>query len=160
VVSAVSLSKVAGALRRPRPPSGKETTMDESPAAFPAFSHIAVTVADLDVSTPWYTNLFGSKPVLDEDTGPFRHVVYALEGGVLFGLHTFPEGTSGTFDVHHPGLDHVAFGVTDRAQLADWAERLDSLSIAHGDIIDAHYGSGLSFKDPDGIALELFAPPA
>jgi glyoxylase I family protein len=24
----------------------------------------------------------------------------------------------------------------------------------------AHYGSGLSFKDPDGIALEFFAAPA
>jgi glyoxylase I family protein len=26
--------------------------------------------------------------------------------------------------------------------------------------VDAHYGSGLSFRDPDGIALEFFAPPA
>jgi hypothetical protein len=23
-----------------------------------------------------------------------------------------------------------------------------------------HYGSALSFRDPDGIALEFFAPPA
>ena len=27
------------------------------------------------------------------------------------------------------------------------------------DIKDAGYGSGLSFRDPDNIALELFAPP-
>ena len=32
--------------------------------------------------------------------------------------------------------------------------------IKHGGIVDAHYGSGLSFKNPDGIALEFFAPPA
>ena len=32
--------------------------------------------------------------------------------------------------------------------------------IAHGGIVDAHYGSGVSFRDPDGIALEFFAPPA
>jgi hypothetical protein len=32
--------------------------------------------------------------------------------------------------------------------------------VPHGGIIDAHYGSALSFKDPDGIALEFFAPPA
>jgi hypothetical protein len=25
---------------------------------------------------------------------------------------------------------------------------------------DAHYGSGISFRDPDNIALEFFAPPA
>ena len=38
--------------------------------------------------------------------------------------------------------------------------RLDDLGIEHGEIKDAHYGSGLSFRDPDGIALEFFAPPA
>jgi catechol 2,3-dioxygenase-like lactoylglutathione lyase family enzyme len=58
------------------------------------------------------------------------------------------------------GLDHVSFGVADRAELEKWARRLDELGIAHGHIRDAGYGSALSFRDPDGIALELFAPPA
>jgi catechol-2,3-dioxygenase len=57
-------------------------------------------------------------------------------------------------------LDHVAFACADRAELADWQSRLDALGIKHGGIVDAHYGSGLSFKDPDGVALEFFAPPA
>jgi hypothetical protein len=35
-----------------------------------------------------------------------------------------------------------------------------SLGVAHGKIKDEHHGSGLSFRDPDNIALELFAPPA
>ena len=35
-----------------------------------------------------------------------------------------------------------------------------SISVAHGEIVDASYGCGLSFRDPDNIALELFAPPA
>jgi hypothetical protein len=30
----------------------------------------------------------------------------------------------------------------------------------HGGIKDATYGSGVSFRDPDGIPLEFFAPPA
>ena len=38
--------------------------------------------------------------------------------------------------------------------------RLDELGIQHGSIVDANYGSGLSFRDPDNIALEFFAPPA
>ena len=29
--------------------------------------------------------------------------------------------------------------------------RLDELGIEHGEIQDAHYGSGVSFRDPDGI---------
>ena len=47
---------------------------------FPSLAHVAVTVTDLDRSTRWYTALFGSGPVLDEDeeSGTFHHTVYAL----------------------------------------------------------------------------------
>jgi glyoxylase I family protein len=128
---------------------------------FPGFTHVAVTVANLSASVPWYSRLFESEPVLDEDTGPFRHVVYAIDGGALFGLHEFPDGVRSTgFDPRRPGLDHISFGCADRTDLEQWQKRLDTLGIAHGGIVDAHYGSGLSFKDPDGIALEFFAPPA
>ena len=64
------------------------------------------------------------------------------------------------FDERSPGLDHVSFGCSDRAELENWASRLDELGVTHGEVVDAHYGSGLSFRDPDGIALEFFAPPA
>jgi glyoxylase I family protein len=128
---------------------------------FPGIAHVAVTVTDLSVSGPWYARLFGAEAVLDEDTGPFRHVVFALPGGTLFGLHGFPDGDrSGVFDPRRAGLDHVAFGCADRAELQRWQARLDELAIRHGGIRDAHYGSGLAFQDPDGVALEFFAPPA
>jgi catechol-2,3-dioxygenase len=129
---------------------------------FPAITHVAVTVSDLSVSVPWYTRLIGADPVLDEDTGPFRHVVYAI-GGTLLGLHGFPGGIvaeGGPFQPYRRGLDHVAFRATDRSDLEKWQRHLDELGIEHGGIVDAHYGSGLSFKDPDNIALEFFAPPA
>ena len=128
--------------------------------SMPAITHVAVTVSDLAVSVPWYSEVLGVEPVLDEDTGPFRHVVYLL-GTTLFGLHGFPDlATTTKFDERRPGLDHVAFGCAGRDELEKWAARLDELGIAHGDIVDAHYGSGLSFRDPDNIAFELFAPPA
>jgi glyoxylase I family protein len=128
---------------------------------FPGLAHVAVTVTDLAVSAPWYSRLFGVEAALDEDAGPFYHVVFPIGGGALFGLHTFPEGVSATdFDPRRLGLDHVSFACADRAELERWQERLDELGIAHGDILDAHFGSGLSFKDPDGIALEFFAPPS
>lgn len=129
---------------------------------FPALAHVAVTVSDLERSTRWYAALFDADPVLDEDetTGGFHHTVFALDGGQLFGLHTHPAPTDGGFDERRAGLDHVAFACADRAGLEGQAARLDSLGIAHGGIVDAHYGSGVSFRDPDGIALEFFAPPS
>ena len=126
---------------------------------FPTIAHTALTVSDLSTSVPWYERLFGAKAVLDEDTGPFRHVVWAL-GSTLVGLHQFPDGRAETFDERRVGLDHLAFACTSRDELEQWETRLDELGIKHGGIVDAGYGSGLSFRDPDGIALEFFAPPA
>ena len=127
---------------------------------FPAVTHVAVTVSDMTTSVAWYNRLFGAQAVLDEDTGPFRHVVYAIGGGMLFGLHVFPDGDRSVgFNPRRPGLDHVAFNCADRAELERWQDRLNELGIKHGGIVDAHYGCGLSFRDPDDIALEFFAPP-
>ena len=66
-------------------------------------------------------------------------------------------------------LNHVAVTVSDIGVSGPWYRaligadpvlaRLDELGIAHGGVVDAHYGSGLSFRDPDGVALEFFAPP-
>ncbi len=130
---------------------------------FPSLAHVAVTVTDLDRSTRWYSALFGSEPVLDEDddSGVFHHTVYLIGGGQLFGLHKHPaDGTGGDFDERNAGLDHVAFACADRAELESWATRLDGLGVKHGGVLDRPYGSGVSFRDPDGIALEFFAPPA
>ncbi|MDX6358284.1 MAG: glyoxylase family protein [Nocardioidaceae bacterium] len=130
------------------------------PTVIPAITHVAVTVSDLERSEAWYTRLLGVEPALDEDTGPFRHIVYPV-GGTLLGLHGFPDlATSEQFDERRPGLDHISFGCANRDELVAWAARLDELGIPHGEIMDAGYGSGLSFRDPDNIALELFAPPA
>jgi catechol 2,3-dioxygenase-like lactoylglutathione lyase family enzyme len=131
-------------------------------ATFPPLTHVALTVRDLAVSVPWYEDLFDADPVIDEDTDPdMHHNVYLIGNGTLIGLHAHrtpppPE----QFSEFRVGLDHVAFGCADRAELEKWSRRLDEMGVDHGEIKDASYGSGLSFRDPDGIALEFFAPPA
>ena len=129
--------------------------------AISALHHVAVTVSDIEVSGPWYRALIGADPVLDEHTdGGFRHLVWAFGNGTLFGIHQHDRSISpGQFTEFRAGLDHVGFGCETRAELQQWAGRLDDLGIAHGGVVDAHYGSGLSFRDPDGVALEFFAPP-
>ena len=86
---------------------------------FPPLTHVALTVRDLGVSVPWYEALFDAEPVIDEDTDPdMHHTVYMLAGPTLIGLHQHqtpapPE----RFSEFRVGLDHVAFGCTDRAEL-------------------------------------------
>ena len=128
--------------------------------SLPGIGHVALTVSNLRASADWYGALFEAEPILDEDVGAFHHIVYSV-GGTLIGLHGHPATDAGDrFDEHRLGLDHVAFGCEDRSQIEQWADRLDAMGVAHGGIVDARYGSGLSFRDPDGIALEFFAPPA
>jgi glyoxylase I family protein len=129
---------------------------------FPPISHVALTVRDLSVSVPWYEDLFDADPVLDEDTEPnFHHTVFMVGNGMLVGLHQHATpAPAEKFSEFRVGLDHVSFGCADRDELEKWAARLDELGVEHGGIKDASYGSGVSFRDPDGIALEFFAPPS
>lgn len=55
------------------------------------------------------------------------------------------------------GLDHLSFAVADRQALQAAAEHLDSLGVPHGAIKVLGGSAVLEFRDPDNIALELFA---
>ena len=125
---------------------------------FPAIVHVALTVTSLERSVPWYRALLGSDPILDEDTGPFKRVAWLTSGAVV-GLTQFPDLISTQpFNERRPGLDHLAFGCANRDELKAWETRLNELGIPNGGIADLPSYSVLSFRDPDNIALEFFAP--
>jgi catechol-2,3-dioxygenase len=125
---------------------------------FPAIIHVALTVTSLERSVPWYKALFGSDPIIDEDTGAFKRVAWRT-GNTIVGLTQFPDvdGT-GPFNERRPGLDHLAFGCANRNDVVAWSSRLNELGIPNGGIVDTPSYSALSFRDPDNIALEFFAP--
>jgi glyoxylase I family protein len=127
--------------------------------AVPTIAHVTLSVSDLNRSVSWYKNLFGAEMFLDESPGPFRRAVWLEGGQTLVGFHQFP-GPADAFNERRTGLDHLAFGCSSRAELETWELRLEELGIVNGGIVDADYGSGLSFRDPDNIALEFFAPPS
>jgi catechol-2,3-dioxygenase len=128
---------------------------------FVRLSHVAITVRDMSISGPWYRRLFAADPIVDERTAAgFRHLVWLLDKGTLFGLHQHEmPAPDERFSEFRVGLDHVGLGCNKRAELETWMTRLNEFGIQHGGIVDESYGSGLSFRDPDGIALEFFAPP-
>lgn len=134
--------------------------------AFPsAIHHVALTVTDLDASRTWYRRLLDSDPALDEDVAAlpghhngFHHTVFVLSGGAILALHAHHGTDRGhRFDELRPGLDHIGFSCRDRGELERLRTRLDQLGIEHGGIAEDKLGYGLSFRDPDNIALEFWA---
>jgi glyoxylase I family protein len=89
----------------------------------------------------------------------FHKVVFVLPGGFVLGLVAHPAtDRNHRFDEFHPGLDHLSFACADRSELEKWLDRLDELGIQHGVIAEDASGFALAFRDPDNIALELWAP--
>ena len=121
-------------------------------AALGPINHLALHVTDLRRSEPWYAHAFGlvrlEGEVARDGSG---HVVLASPtGGWMLSL----TGAAS------PGVEHVAITCRDREELVDWRELLIERTAEPGTITDAPYGSGFVVRDPDGLALELFAPPA
>jgi len=133
---------------------------------FPAaIHHIALTVTDLPASRTWYGRLLDADPVLDEDVAAlpghhkgFHHTIFVLSSGAVLALHAHSGTDRGRFDELRPGLDHIGFSCSDRGELERLRARLNELGIDHGGIADDALGHGLSFRDPDNIALEFWAP--
>ena len=124
-------------------------------------AHVSLTVSDLDRSVPWYERVFDAKLVLDDESGPFRRAVLVVAGKALVGLQEFPDPADNLpFDERRVGLDHLAFACSSRREVEAWKARLDELGVVNGGVVDAGYGSVLSFRDPDNIALEFFALPS
>ena len=125
----------------------------------PAFSgvhHIALTVSDLEMSVPFYEMLWGSASVATLTGESFVRRVFRPVPGLTFGLTQHETQLSGPFDPTRLGLDDVGFACADREAIVEWAQHLDAVGIAHSDIVDTDYGSALSVKDPDNIALEFY----
>lgn len=125
--------------------------------SFSGIDHIALTVTNLEVSLEFYEKVLGVVSDAGMSDGPFTRKLLPLPDGSHLGLtqHDLPGGT--LFDPRSPGLDHVGFSCASRSELVQWAEHLESLGVAHSGVQDADYGSALSFKDPDGTAVEFFA---
>lgn len=119
--------------------------------------HIALTVKDLTASVAFYESVLGARPIATMADGAFSRSVLGLPGPTHLGLTQHDSGSGHGFDSTTAGLDHLGFACASREALTEWAEHLDRLGVSHSGVVDASYGSALSFCDPDGIALEFFA---
>ncbi|MFL0028357.1 VOC family protein [Streptomyces sp. NBUL23] len=124
-----------------------------------------LTVTDIERSRAFYDAVLGLPVALDLPPDadeeyprtallPLRRVDLPARDS-LFGLRPV---ASDRFDEDRVGLDHVSFAVAGLADLERAPRHLDQLGVAHEGIKDIGAGFILELRDPDDIAVELFAP--
>jgi catechol 2,3-dioxygenase-like lactoylglutathione lyase family enzyme len=133
------------------------------------YSHIRLTVTDIARSRAFYERVFGfdvayEAPPEDADQATkdalgflYGGVIYAFGDSNLLGLRPVAPGGD-SFDEDRVGLDHLAFRLSQRADLDTTVAVLDELGVAHAGPKDLGMMWILEFRDPDGVALELTAP--
>lgn len=128
-------------------------------------AHIRLTVTDIAQSRQFYESVFDWPVALEvpaDADDATRERMSFLFGGVLYNLGDLLIGlrpvADDRFDEDRVGLDHLCLRVSSRAELEAAATHLDELGVAHEPIKDIGHGTILEFRDPDNIALELFAP--
>jgi glyoxylase I family protein len=122
--------------------------------------HTALTVSDVERSAAWYADLLGLVVVRqgDDDVVSYRILAHPATHCVI-GLRQYHGRPDGPFDEFRTGLDHLAFGVADRAELESWeAELAQRGDIRFTPIVDTAIGAVIVLRDPDNIQLELWLP--
>jgi glyoxylase I family protein len=133
--------------------------------------HVSIRVQDPDRSRRFYEEVLGLSfmelPVGEATTGiwrgaPAEGTLLATQAGETFVILAPPlEGTPGDdrFSEYRIGVDHLAFGVDDRASLDELVERLRSGGVETEGVetdptLNKEY---VAFRDPDNVQWEFFS---
>jgi glyoxylase I family protein len=121
--------------------------------------HIRLIVTDPIRSRDFYTRFLNFTVAAELPPG-----FVLTNGNMLLGVTPPWDETQALpndrFSPHRIGLDHLSFGVADRAELHKAAALFQEHGVGHGEVRDLPpFGiTILSFSDPDGIQVELTAP--
>lgn len=120
----------------------------------PGLHHIALRCTDLARSKAFYHDTLGF-PIALEIPGLFIFVA----GGTFIGVRG-PASEPGTkvFNPYNVGIDHLALGCTDEAELHRVAKALSDANVENTGVkFDDTLGKNyVAFKDPDRIAWEFY----
>lgn len=123
-------------------------------APITGLSHVQLLVTDVAASEQWYTTVFGMTRLAANDEKGYVALRHKPSGVVI--VLTLREDGAATLG---PPLDHLAFAVPDRETLQAWADHLTEIGIQHPEIVLEGVNHSLQLRDPDGIEIELAAPP-
>ncbi len=146
---------------------GAAGSLDDMTIPTSSFAHVRLTVTDINRSRAFYDDVFGLPVAFEmpaDADAETREQLAFLFGGVIYQLGDSLLGlrpvSDDRFDEGRTGLDHVSFAVAARSDLDDSVAVLDRLGVQHEGVKDIGAGYILEFRDPDNVALELFAPKA
>lgn len=120
------------------------------------FSHVQLNVSDPAVSARWYTTVLGLEELAADEAEGYVALRHRRSGAVVVLSRRAEPGDD--VDGATP-LDHLAFAAPDGETLERWAEHLRAVGIEHAGVLLELDKPSLQLRDPDGIAIELVAPP-
>lgn len=135
-----------------------------APTGLAGIHHVGLTVRDVERSAAWYEQALGlerafTEPHHGSGEGGYSVVLVTADLALALGLDHHPGNDGSGFDATRTGLDHVSLRVHTAAALDDWAAHLTAHGVDHSGVyrMEATPFLLLTFRDPDGIQLELLA---
>jgi len=159
-------------MQPPRPPTGRTIVNQAAtvrsraqatttgPPAILGESHVQLRVTDVDRSARFYTEIVGLREHVRSDVqviltcGPWQL-------GMVASIHRASDPRTdhrprAGYDVHHAGLQHLAFALGSAAEVDAAASWLDIKGVRRMPASDGFTPGSryVTFYDPDGIPLE------
>jgi glyoxylase I family protein len=137
--------------------------MTKTPTTLTGYHHLTLNIQDVEKSEQWYRDVLGITRLTTYATDDFQGVILRHPAsGMMLGLNRHASEAAEPFSERRAGLKHVAFLVADRDALEAWVTRFNTLNVPHSEIKPGAVPGSfrVAFRDPDGIQLEIFAPPA
>jgi catechol 2,3-dioxygenase-like lactoylglutathione lyase family enzyme len=132
--------------------------------ALTAIHHVGITVTDAEASAAWYERVLGFQRRFEErhfrsDAGGYTIVLGPLDSSFSLGVDHHPANCGDNFDPTRTGLDHLSFQAGSVDALRAWVAHLEGQGVANSGVysMEDFPVSLVTFRDPDGVQLELIA---
>ena len=124
------------------------------------FSHLGLSVTDLDTTISWYCDVLGAvvtRGPFPGDRAPFSgQTANLLVGPLILDLYHHAANGGERFEPTRTGLDHFALRADSYADLEQWARWLDTKGVERSEIRETGgVGWMFDFVDPDGLQVEF-----